>query len=91
MLSSGGISDRNRPEQQKYLAWFRKEKEKGLVDIKFAFSPEWWADNEGFKVRAPEGTTTEDIYRELNEINAALARGDFETVAHFDAKGNSLI
>ena len=72
------------PEKDKYLKWFNDEKAKGLKDIKFAFAPDWYtADG----VKAPEGTTTEDLYRELNIINDVLADGDYKVVAEFDGKG----
>lgn len=67
MLSSGRTSDRHRPEQQKYLKWCVEEKKKGLVDIKLFVNP--------FK---PVGLS-EEIFKELNEINEIMGNGEVET------------
>ena len=88
MMSSRRLPDRYRPEQQKYLSWFKEAKEEGLVSVSVT------SEKALAKFLGEEYTkniSSEDIYKELNEINDALARGDFETVAHFDVKGNSLI
>ena len=69
MLSSGRTSDRNRPEQQKYLKWWVEETKKGLLDVKLFGNPEGIA-----------GKDTEEVFKELNEINDKLASGDFEEV-----------
>lgn len=75
----------NTPERDKYLAWFREEQKKGLRDVKFAFDPSWYKDDG--TIQAPEGTNTEDLYRELNTINAAIERGDYKVVAECKAGG----
>ena len=67
MLSSGRISDRNRPEQQKYLKWWVEETKKGLVDVKLFINP-----NKPVEI-------SEEIFKELNEINEKLANGEVET------------
>lgn len=67
------------PEKDKYLAWFREEQKKGLRDIKFVFDPSWYKDDG--TIQAPEGTNTEDLYRELNAIQDAVVRGDSAVVA----------
>ena len=90
MLSSGAISDRKQPEKQKYLKWLKEEKAKGLVDIKPTFNYNYYDLDKGI-LSLPKGITEEDIYKELNAINDALTKGKFKTVAHFNAKGKSLI
>lgn len=67
MISSGRVPDRKRPEQQKYLKWWIEETKKGLVDVKLFVNP-----------NKPAGLS-EEIFRELNEINEKLANGEVET------------
>jgi hypothetical protein len=55
-------------EKEKFLAWVKAEQAKGLVSI--SLTPAW------FPGSRPEGVTEEDVYRELNAMNAAVARGD---------------
>jgi hypothetical protein len=59
-------------EKEKFLAWYKKEKkEKGLLYCK----PIIDIDPYTGKVNLPEGTTEEDIYREMNAMNDAIANG----------------
>lgn len=75
MLSSGRISDRNRPEQQKYLKWYTEEKKKGMATVSGSSSLSL-ANFLG--VICNYVYTSEEIYRDLNEANDVVARGDRE-------------
>ena len=66
MISSGRLSDRKRVEEAKYRKWFEEEKKKGLVDIKI------FPNHETIR-----GADKESVYKELNEINDAIAKGDY--------------
>jgi hypothetical protein len=44
-------------EQQKFETWFNQKKENGMLDFKVSL-----------KKPLPEGTTLEDVYRELNQL-----------------------
>lgn len=60
-------------EKQKFLEWYEDQKKNhGLLYVK----PIVDIDPVTGKVNLPSGTTEEDIYRSLNEINAAVARGE---------------
>lgn len=50
-------------EKDKFQQWFEREKAKGLVDMKL------------FAGEIKPGTTEEDLFRELNHINALLESG----------------
>lgn len=78
MLSSSRMSDRNRPEQQKYLKWWVEETKKGLVDVKICLKP---CDRD-------RNVTSEEIFKELNMINDAMANGECEKVVACDIDGN---
>ncbi len=59
-------------EKEKFLAWVKAEQAKGLVSI--SLTPAW------FPGSRPEGVTEEDVYRELNAMTDAVARGAFKPV-----------
>ena len=66
-------------EKEKYIDWFKKEQEKsGLIYCK----PILNIDPLTGKSYLPDGTTEEDVYRAMNEMNAAFSRGEFREINH---------
>jgi hypothetical protein len=64
-------------EKEKFLAWYKKEKEEnGLLYCKPIIDMDPYTG----KVNIPEGTTEEDIYRAMNALNDAVANGRFKIV-----------
>ncbi len=64
-------------EKQKFVEWYEDQKKnhgltyyKPIVDI----------DLETGRPILPEGTTEEDIYRAMNALNDAVARGAYKEV-----------
>ena len=75
------------PEKDKYLKWYKKEQEEnGLISARPTFNFDWY-DPENETIKAPEGVTEEDIYKELNDINDAMDRGDYTVVAEVRSDG----
>lgn len=57
-------------EKQKFLNWLEcQKKDHGLVDIRIVT-----ADDPPGSALGPD--TTEETYRDLNKLNAAIARGE---------------
>jgi hypothetical protein len=53
-------------EKEKFLAWYKKEKEEnGLIDFKLTLDP-----------LRKLNTTEEDVYAAINAMNAAYERGE---------------
>ena len=50
-------------EQAKFMQWYDRDKANGLIDFKI------------FPGEIKAGTTTEDLFRDLNEINALIDSG----------------
>lgn len=64
-------------EKEKYLAWHKDQVENhGLKSVRIFGNP--LADFDENVPRVPEGTTEEDIFRSMNQMNAAYERGDYE-------------
>lgn len=54
-------------EQEKFLEWYAKELDKGLVDIKFYVGEGSFTKN----------ATTEEFFREANRVNELYAQQKF--------------
>lgn len=66
------MTQAKKTEKQKYLEWYEDQvKNHGLQYVK----PIVAIDFETGRPILPAGTTEEDIYRSLNEINDAVAKG----------------
>lgn len=60
------MSSAPQSEKEKFLAWYKAEQAKGLLGLRITPGD------------IPPGTTEEDVYRALNEINDAVAAGRVE-------------
>lgn len=75
----------NTPEKDKYLAWHKKATEEdGLVSLSVT-SEKALANFLGEEYT--KNITSEEVYRELNEINDAIAEGKCEVIAEVGPDG----